>query len=83
MKKLEIDGGQPASNGVVPTADIKPEVATRRTSFLSSLANTMSARQGTSSALGYVASGFGGVINTVIGVDPINAAQVNSIVRCI
>ena len=86
--KPEINSStQLASKGVAPRAGIEPEVVqARRTSLpqlVSSLASTMVARQGTSSALGYVASGIGAVINNVIGVDPINAGQVNSIIRSI
>lgn len=44
--------------------------------FLSNLANTIAARDGTTSALDYVASGLGVVIHNVVGVDPINNQQV-------
>lgn len=42
------------------------------------LASTVVARDSTSSALGYVASGLGGAASNVVGLDPINAGQVNS-----
>jgi hypothetical protein len=43
---------------------------------LSDIASTV--RDGTSSALGYMASGLGGVVNSFVGIDPINAGQVCS-----
>lgn len=46
--------------------------------LLSDVASTVIARDGTSSALEYMASGLGGVVNSFVGIDPINAAQVNS-----
>jgi len=87
VKKPDVDGStKPASNGVVPPATIEPEVAPRRQSLSElapNLANTVVASEGTSSALGYVASGVGAVINHLLGVDPINAGQVNSILKSI
>ncbi|KIK08488.1 carbohydrate-binding module family 48 protein, partial [Laccaria amethystina LaAM-08-1] len=41
---------------------------------LSDIASTV--RDGTSSALGYMASGLGGVVNSFVGIDPINAGQI-------
>ncbi|KAH0587202.1 hypothetical protein J132_11185 [Termitomyces sp. J132] len=44
--------------------------------FAAHLADTVVAREGTSSALEYVASGFGVALNTVVGVDPVNPEQI-------
>jgi hypothetical protein len=44
--------------------------------FLSDIADTIVARDGTSSTLDYVASGLGAAIHSVVGVDPINIQQV-------
>ncbi len=44
--------------------------------FISDLADTIAARDGTSSTLGYFASGLGKTIHTVVGVDPVNSSQV-------
>lgn len=46
--------------------------------LLSDIPSTVIARDGTSSTLGYVASGLGGVVNNFVGIDPINTGQVNS-----
>lgn len=46
--------------------------------LVSNLAETLAAREGTSSALGYVTSGLGVAIHSVVGVDPINANPVSS-----
>ena len=46
--------------------------------LLSDIASTVIARDGTSSAPGYIASGLGAVVNSFAGIDPINAGQVNS-----
>ena len=43
---------------------------------LSDIADTIAARDGTSSALGYVSSGLGAAIHNVVGIDPINTQQV-------
>ncbi|KAF8076076.1 hypothetical protein FPV67DRAFT_396535 [Lyophyllum atratum] len=43
--------------------------------LVSDIADTVSARAGTSSALGYVASGIGAAIHNVVGVDPVNGDQ--------
>ncbi|KAJ7233142.1 hypothetical protein B0H12DRAFT_1192120 [Mycena haematopus] len=44
----------------------------------SDFADTVIAADGTSSALGYVASALGATIQSQIGVDPINGAKVSS-----
>ncbi len=44
--------------------------------ILSDIADTIAARDGTSSALGYVSSGLGAAIHNVVGIDPINTQQV-------
>ncbi|KAJ7367987.1 hypothetical protein DFH08DRAFT_649331, partial [Mycena albidolilacea] len=44
--------------------------------FASDLADTVVAADGTSSALGYVASALGAAIQSQIGIDPINSAQI-------
>lgn len=44
--------------------------------LLSDLANTIVARDGTSSALDYVASGLGAAMHGVVGMDPINIQKV-------
>lgn len=49
--------------------------------FLSDIADTIAARDGTSSALGYVSSGLGAAIHNVVGVDPVNTQQVCNICR--
>lgn len=43
---------------------------------VSSIVDTVSARNGTSSTLGYVASGIGAAVYSVVGIDPVNAQQV-------
>ncbi|KAG6849225.1 hypothetical protein H0H93_010347 [Arthromyces matolae] len=58
-----------------------PEQAPTTTSanlpqLVAHFADTIMAREGTTSALGYVASGIGAALNTVVGVDPINAEQI-------
>ena len=62
------------------TTDGKIAGAEPRTSdasgFLSDLASTIVARDGTSSALAYVASGLGAAIHSAVGVDPINISKV-------
>ncbi|KAG6899768.1 hypothetical protein C0993_006994 [Termitomyces sp. T159_Od127] len=63
------DNGKPASAGA-------PGDAPRDTSQLvAHFADTITAREGTSSTLDYVASGFGAAVNSIVGVDPINAEQ--------
>lgn len=44
--------------------------------LLSDLANTIVARDGTSSALDYVTSGLGAAMHGVVGMDPINTQKV-------
>lgn len=44
--------------------------------LLADIASTVIARDGTSSVPGYVASGLGGVVNSSVGIDPINAGQI-------
>lgn len=44
--------------------------------MLADLANTIVARDGTSSTLEYVASGLGAAMHSVVGVDPINIQKV-------
>jgi Glycogen recognition site of AMP-activated protein kinase len=44
--------------------------------IVADMADTVSAREGTTSAFNYVASGLGAVIHSVVGYDPINAGQV-------
>lgn len=44
--------------------------------LLSDLANTIAARDGTSSALAYVTSGFGAAMHSAVGVDPINMPKI-------
>jgi hypothetical protein len=48
--------------------------------IVADLAETVAAREGTTSALNYVASGLGAAIHNVVGIDPINAEQVT--IRC-
>lgn len=57
-----------------------PEDATF-SQFASDLVDTIVARDGTSSALGYVASAVGAAIQSQIGVDPINSAKVSFLPR--
>lgn len=45
--------------------------------LLSDLASTIVARHGTSSALGYVASGLGAAMHSAVGIDPINIPKVS------
>ncbi|KAF8803785.1 hypothetical protein BYT27DRAFT_7031534, partial [Phlegmacium glaucopus] len=44
--------------------------------FLADLANTIAARDGTSSALTYVASGLGAAMHSAVGIDPINIPKI-------
>lgn len=44
--------------------------------LLSEIANTIAARDGTSTPLEYVASGIGAALHSVVGVDPINIQKV-------
>ncbi|KDR83446.1 hypothetical protein GALMADRAFT_274896 [Galerina marginata CBS 339.88] len=44
--------------------------------LLADLASTIVARDGTSSALGYVASGLGAAMHSVVGVDPVNLQKI-------
>lgn len=60
--------GKPTTPG---TPSILPQL-------VSDLAAIMAATDGTSSALGYVASGVGAAIQGVIGLDPINPDQVSN-----
>jgi hypothetical protein len=46
--------------------------------LVSDFADTVAAREGTTSALDYVTSGFGAALGNVVGLDPINAGQVFS-----
>lgn len=70
-----------AANGdktsVTPNGE--PKAATAGSTFpqmVSDFADTVAAREGTSSAFGYVASGLGAAIHSVVGIDPINIDQV-------
>ena len=45
--------------------------------LLSDLASTIAARDGTSSALAYVASGLGAAMHSAVGIDPINIPKVS------
>ncbi|KAG6831885.1 hypothetical protein H0H92_007002 [Tricholoma furcatifolium] len=58
--------------------DPAPVISTTGTfpQLVAHLADTVVAREGTSSALGYVASGLGAAIHNVVGVDPVNAGQI-------
>ncbi|KAF9569397.1 hypothetical protein CPC08DRAFT_624012, partial [Agrocybe pediades] len=44
--------------------------------LLSDIASTIVARDGTSSALGYVASGIGAAMHNMVGIDPINIPKI-------
>ncbi|TFK43257.1 hypothetical protein BDQ12DRAFT_709079 [Crucibulum laeve] len=48
-------------------------ISKRLSQFLSGIANTVVAADGTSSALGYVTSGLGVAVQNIIGIDPINS----------
>lgn len=50
---------------------------TQTSGFLADLASTIAARDGTSSALAYVASGLGAAMHSAVGIDPINIPKVN------
>jgi Glycogen recognition site of AMP-activated protein kinase len=64
------------------TATGEPEAASGPPfpQIVADLANTVAAREGTTSALSYVASGLGAAIHSVVGYDPVNAEQV--IIQC-
>ncbi|KAL0949123.1 hypothetical protein HGRIS_009207 [Hohenbuehelia grisea] len=47
-----------------------------RRSFVADIADTIAAREGASTPIGYVVSGIGAAIGSVVGVDPINGAHI-------
>lgn len=63
------------NNGNEKTGSEK-RLSTTAGQFVKDLKDTITAREGTSSALGYVVSGLGETVRSVVGVDPINANQV-------
>ena len=67
------------TDGEVAGAELK--ISDTQTSgfpqILSDLASTIVARHGTSSALGYVASGLGAAMHSAVGIDPINIPKVS------
>jgi len=62
-----------AANGVAPSEGQGAGIP----QLLSDFASTIAARDGTSSALEYVASGIGAAVHSVVGVDPINSQKVS------
>jgi hypothetical protein len=62
-------------------AGTEPKTSDTQTSgfpqLLSDLASTIAARDGTSSALAYVASGLGAAMHSAVGIDPINIPKVS------
>ncbi|KAJ7228958.1 hypothetical protein GGX14DRAFT_346966, partial [Mycena pura] len=57
-------------------ADTTPDATSNLSQLASDFVDTVAARDGTSSVLGYVASGLGAAIQTTIGVDLINGTRV-------
>ncbi|KAJ7667698.1 hypothetical protein DFH06DRAFT_962718, partial [Mycena polygramma] len=76
-----VDTAAAVTNGAVPASEkldsdgLGPATATF-SQLASDFVDTVAARDGTSSALGYVASAFGAAIQSQIGVDPINADKI-------
>lgn len=66
-------------NNTSAAPNVEPKHPAGYPRLLSDLADTIAARDGTSSALDYVASGLGAVVHSVVGVDPINAQKVKEI----
>ncbi|KAJ6510135.1 hypothetical protein C8R47DRAFT_1096764 [Mycena vitilis] len=77
------------ANGAVPApekldsdvpADVDPpqhaDTTPAKDTTVSDFVDTVAARDGTSSALGYVASAFGAAVQSQFGVDPINADKI-------
>lgn len=85
VSKPELDA--PVVNGTakVVNGDVKAHKvqAANGTGFLSDLASIIAARDGTSSAIGYVASGLGAAMHSVVGVDPINIQKVRFSILCV
>ncbi|KAJ7499228.1 hypothetical protein FB451DRAFT_1428486, partial [Mycena latifolia] len=63
-------------NTDVPTTPTGAEAGATLSQLASDLANTVAARDGTSSAFEYVTSALGAAIHSQIGVDPINGDKV-------
>lgn len=61
------------------TGELEPEATAGGSlpQLVLDIAGTIAARDGTSTTLGYVASGLGAAIQSVVGVDPINADKVH------
>ncbi|PPR02490.1 hypothetical protein CVT24_002039 [Panaeolus cyanescens] len=66
---------KPLNGDAKPHSAQSPELANGN-GFLSDLAGTIAARDGTTTALGYVASGIGAAVHNVVGVDPINTQKI-------
>jgi len=76
-------GAEPAASDsgkattTLPNSDPKPEtLSTGYPQLFSDIASTIVARDGTSSALSYVASGIGAAMHNMVGIDPINIPKV-------